>query len=162
MDYMGMPLQESLPLVINSLHTYGLRERVRVICSGKLITPGKVAWALAMGADFVTSARGFMFALGCIQALQCNRNTCPTGITTHDGNLQRGLVPKDKAVRVENFANKIVYGVGLIAHSCGVTQPRKLQRIHVRIIENGGRSVSLAEIHPVPEVKAQYISVADI
>jgi len=160
MDYMGMPLQESLPLVVDALHTYGLRERIRVISSGKLITPGKVAWALAVGADFVTSARGFMFALGCIQALQCNKNTCPTGITTHKAELQRGLVPEDKAVRVANYANKVVYGVGLIAHSCGVSQPRKLERKHVRIIEGGGRSVSLAEEHPIPATKTEYISAS--
>ena len=162
MDYMGMPLQESLPLIVNALHTYGLRQRIRIISSGKLITPGKVAWALAMGADFVTSARGFMFALGCIQAMQCNKNTCPTGIATHNKDLQRGLVPEDKAVRVANFANKVVYGVGLIAHSCGVTEPRQLERKHIRVIENGGRSTSLAEVRPVPEVKTQYISADNI
>ena len=156
MDYMGMPLQESLPLVVNALHAYGLRQRVRVISSGKLITPGKVAWALAMGADFVTSARGFMFALGCIQAMQCNKNTCPTGIATHNKDLQRGLVPEDKAVRVANFANKIVYGVGLIAHSCGVTEPRQLERQYIRVIENSGRSISLATVHPIPEINPQY------
>ncbi|MEH6570362.1 MAG: FMN-binding glutamate synthase family protein [Halioglobus sp.] len=162
MDYMGMPLQESLPLVVNALHSYGLRDRIRVVSSGKLITPGKVAWALAVGADFVTSARGFMFALGCIQALQCNKNTCPTGITTHKPDLQRGLVPEDKAVRVANFANKMVYGVGMIAHSCGVTQPRKLERKHVRIIENGGKSVSLAEDQPVPSTRTEYIAVTNL
>ena len=162
MDYMGMPLQESLPLVVNLLHAYGLKERIKVIASGKLITPGKIAWALAMGADFVTSARGFMFALGCIQALQCNRNTCPTGITTHNEELQRGLVPEEKAVRVANFAKKAVYGVGLIAHSCGVTQPRKLERKHVRVIENGGRSISLAELHPLPKAQAQFVMASDI
>ena len=151
-----MPLQESLPLVVNALHAYGLRQRIRVISSGKLITPGKVAWALSVGADFVTSARGFMFALGCIQALQCNKNTCPTGITTHKPELQRGLVPQDKAERVAAFANKIVYGVGLIAHSCGVAQPRALERRHVRIVQRGGRSVSLAEEHPVPVVIGDY------
>ena len=150
MDYMGMPLQESLPLIVNKLHETGLRDRIKVIASGKMITPGRVAWALAVGADFVTSARGFMFALGCIQALQCNKNTCPTGITTHNAKLQRGLVAEEKAVRVANFANKVVYGVGLIAHSCGVTQPRKLERKHVRVIEHGGHSVSLAELHPIP------------
>jgi glutamate synthase domain-containing protein 2 len=159
MDYMGMPLQESLPIVVNLLHSYGLRERIKVISSGKLITPGKVAWALAVGADFVTSARGFMFALGCIQALQCSKNTCPTGITTHNAELQRGLVPEDKAKRVTNFAEQIVYGVGMIAHSCGVSQPRKLERKHVRIIESGGHSVSLAESHPIPAVNAEYINV---
>ena len=76
-DYVGLPIQESLPLVVDKLIEHGLRDRVSVIASGKLITPGPVAWALACGADFVQSARGFMFALGCIQALQCNKNTCP-------------------------------------------------------------------------------------
>ncbi|MBT3060622.1 MAG: FMN-binding glutamate synthase family protein, partial [Candidatus Thiodiazotropha sp. (ex Lucina pensylvanica)] len=71
MDYVGLPLNESLPMVVDMLCEYGLRERVKVVCSGKLITPAGVAWALAVGADFVASARGFMFALGCIQALQC-------------------------------------------------------------------------------------------
>ena len=123
------------------------------------MTPGKVGWALAVGADFVTSARGFMFALGCIQALQCNKNTCPTGITTHNPDLQRGLVPEDKAERVASFATKLVYGVGLIAHSCGVTQPRGLNRSHVRIIESSGLSISLEEIHPVPEVRTEFVTV---
>ena len=151
-----MTLNESLPLVINLLHEYGLRKQIKIIASGKLITPGKVAWALAVGADFITSARGFMFSLGCIQALQCNKNTCPTGITTHDKKLQRGLVPKDKAERVTNFANKIVYGVGLVAHSCGAKHPRQLNRTHVRIIEHGGRSEELIKIHPIPETRNEF------
>ena len=158
MDYMGMNIQESLPEVVDIITLYGLRERIKIIASGKLITPGKAAWALSAGADFITSARGFMFALGCIQALQCNKNTCPTGITTHDKNLQRGLVPKDKAARVANYAKKITYGIGLIAHSCGVKQPRDLNRNHVRIIEHGGRSKVFADIYPTPEVKAEYRS----
>ena len=93
MDYVGLPVHESLPLVVDILTKYRLRDRIRVIASGKLITPGEVAWALCAGADFVNSARGFMFALGCIQALQCNKNTCPTGVTTHDPDLQKGLNP---------------------------------------------------------------------
>lgn len=153
MDYMGMPLQQSLPLVVNLLHEYGLRERIKIVASGKLITPGKVAWALCIGADFVTSARGFMFSLGCIQALQCNKNTCPTGIATHNPKLQQGLVAEQKALRVANYANKIVYGVGLIAHSCGVTQPRELSRHHARVIENSSVSIALDELHPIPDVK---------
>lgn len=140
MDYMGMPLSESLPLVVDLLTEYGLRERIKVVASGKLITPGRVAWALATGADFCTSARGFMFALGCIQALQCNKNTCPTGITTHDKELQRGLVPKDKGQRVASYAKQLTHGVGLIAHACGVAQPRLLKREHMRIIDNGSAS----------------------
>ncbi len=150
LDYVGLPLSESLPLVVGLLHEYGLRERIRVIASGKLLVPGKVAWAIAAGADFVVSARGFMFALGCIQALQCNKNTCPTGITTHKPVLQRGLVPQDKAIRVANFAREINHSVSLIAHACGVSQPRALTREHVRIIQYHGKSVPLSELHPLP------------
>ena len=156
MDYMGMPLAESLPLVVNALYVYGLRERIRIIASGKLVTPGKVALALAVGADFVTSARGFMFSLGCIQALQCNKNTCPTGITTHNTDLQRGLVPADKAKRVEHYARNIVHDVSMIAHSCGVSEPRNLERKHVRVIEFNGRTVPLETVHPIPHVKSEY------
>ncbi len=81
-----------------------------------------------MGADFVNSARGFMFSLGCIQAMQCNKDTCPTGVTTHNPKLQRGLNPEHKAVRVANYARNMVHAVGMIAHSCGVPEPRKLRR----------------------------------
>ncbi|MEM7445564.1 MAG: FMN-binding glutamate synthase family protein, partial [Pseudomonadota bacterium] len=119
MDNVGLPIRESLPMVVDILCRYGLRDRIRVIASGKLVTPAEVAWALCAGADFVASARGFMFTLGCIQAMKCNKNTCPTGITTHDKRLQRGLNPEEKSVRVMNFVNKMHHGVGLIAHSCG-------------------------------------------
>jgi len=101
-----------------------------------------------MGADFINSARGFMFALGCIQALQCHKNTCPTGITTHNRRLQRGLNPRDKAARVANYARNMVHEVGIIAHSCGVGEPRELGRKHARIVCADGRSKSLDEIFP--------------
>ena len=161
MDYMGMDIQESLPLVIDILIAYGLRNRIKIIASGKLLVPGKIAWALAAGADFITSARGFMFALGCIQALQCNKNTCPTGITTHKKSLQEGLVPEDKAKRVANYANKVLYGVGLIAHSCGVKEPRALKRKHVRIIQHNGRSTPFEEIYPTPSIKTEYVKIVE-
>jgi glutamate synthase domain-containing protein 2 len=147
-DDVGLPLRESLPLVVDKLNEYGLRERVKVIASGKLVTPADVAWALCLGADFITSARGFMFSLGCIQALQCNKNTCPTGITTHDKRLQRGLDPKHKAVRVANYARNIVYEVGIIAHSCGVREPRQLARMHARVVTGNGLSIPLNELYP--------------
>ena len=148
MDNVGLPLKESLPLVVNLLKKHGLRDRVRVVASGKLVNPAEVAWALCMGADFVSSARGFMFALGCIQALQCNKNTCPTGITTHDKKLQRGLVPEDKAQRVRKYSETMRKEVGVIAHSCGVPEPRRLQRFHCRIVQDDGRSVPLDELYP--------------
>jgi len=147
-DDVGLPLRESLPLVVDKLCQHGLRERVRVIASGKLVTPADVAWALCAGADFVNTARGFMFALGCIQAMQCNRNTCPTGVTTHDPDLQRGLDPADKAVRVAHFHHNMVKEVGTIAHSCGVRSPRELRRGHARLVTESGRSVPLDELYP--------------
>ena len=147
MDSVGLPLRESLPLVVNMLEKHGLRDRVKVIVSGKLIVPSKVAWALALGADFVVSARGHMFALGCIQAMQCNKDSCPTGITTHNERLQRGLNVADKAQRVANYNKYIHYGAGLIAHSCGVTSARELKREHVRIVQESGLSEPLDKIY---------------
>ncbi|VAW75588.1 Ferredoxin-dependent glutamate synthase [hydrothermal vent metagenome] len=147
MDYMGLTIQESLPLVIDKLREHGLNGRVKVIASGKLVTPAEVAWALCVGADFVVSARGFMFALGCIQALHCNKNTCPTGITTHNKHLQKGLVPKVKAERVTNYVRNIVHEIGVIAHSCGVREPRELMRFHARIVTQNGQSLSLNDMY---------------
>ncbi|MCW8934082.1 MAG: FMN-binding glutamate synthase family protein [Gammaproteobacteria bacterium] len=154
-DYVGLPIQESLPLVIDKLQQYGLRERVKVIASGKLITPAEVAWALCMGADFIVSARGFMFALGCIQALQCDKNTCPTGITTHNKKLQRGLVQTQKSWRVTHYIQNIIHEVGVIGHSCGVKSPREFNRDHARIVQTNGRSKSLREIYPEKQSKNQ-------
>jgi glutamate synthase domain-containing protein 2 len=147
-DYMGLPIVESLPVLVDKLNEYGLKERVQVIAAGKLITPAEVAWALCVGADFISSARGFLFSLGCIQALKCHKNTCPTGITTHNPRLMNGLDVTNKAVRVANYAQRIIYEVGTISHSCGVREPRELTRKHARIVMENGRSISLAELYP--------------
>jgi len=149
-DYMGLPLRESLPILSNSLIKHNLKRRIRVIASGKLVDPASVAWAICLGADFAVSARGFMFALGCIQALQCNKNTCPTGITTHNRSLQKGLVVEDKAERVKNYCHNMNYEVGVIAHSCGVEEPRRLCRHHARVVTEVGLSISLEELHRLP------------
>ena len=150
-DNMGMPIRESLPLVVDILKKHGLRERIKVCASGKMINPSEVAWAYCAGADFVNSARGFMFALGCIQALQCNKNTCPTGITTHNEKLQYGLDPTSKAERVASYAKNMKKEVGILAHSCGVPEPRRLKRYHARVVLDNGRSVSMEELYPEPE-----------
>jgi glutamate synthase domain-containing protein 2 len=152
MEGVGLPLHEALPAVIDVLISKGLRERVKVICSGKCITAYDVAWALSLGADFVNSARGFMLALGCIQSLQCNRNTCPTGITTQNPKLQRGLVVADKSERVYHYADNVMHEVGIIAHSCGVSEPRQLNRSHCRVVGNDGLSVPLEKLYPYPKV----------
>ena len=147
-DYMGLPIKESLPGVVDLLNRHGLKDRIKVIASGKLITPAEVAWAICVGADFVVCARGFMFALGCIQALQCHKNTCPTGVTTHDPSLQRGLDPTDKAGRVREYAQGIRKEVGVIAHSCGVTEPRELRRAHCRVVQEDGATIPLDQLFP--------------
>ncbi|WP_319380021.1 FMN-binding glutamate synthase family protein [Thiomicrorhabdus sp.] len=148
LDDVGLPLSEALPVVIDTLDLYQLRPQVKVIASGKLINPTMVAWALAMGADFIHSARGFMFSLGCIQAMQCHQDTCPTGVTTHNKHLQRGLVPKEKCRRVAHYHDNLVHEVASIAHSCGVAEPRQLNRSHVRLMQPSGHSFPLEELYP--------------
>lgn len=151
MDLVGMTIREALPLVANLRRKYGLEDRIRLVAGGKLVNPGDIAWALAAGADFVVSARGFMFALGCIQALKCNKNTCPTGITTHDPRFQKGLVVEHKEVRVANYAHQIMKEVEAIAHSVGVPEPRQIGRRHVRIVQHDGRSIRMSKLYPWEE-----------
>ena len=145
-DLVGVSIREALPLVARLRNEAGLKDRIRLIASGKLVNPGDVAWALCAGADFVTSARGFMFSLGCIQALKCNKNTCPTGITTHDPRFQKGLVVEEKFARVAHYAKGIIKEVETIAHSVGVTEPRQMRRKHVRIVQSDGRSIPLDQL----------------
>jgi glutamate synthase domain-containing protein 2 len=146
MDLVGMPIREALPLISALRDRMGLKERVRLVASGKLVNPGDVAWALAAGADFVTSARGFMFSLGCIQSLKCNKNTCPTGITIHDLRFQKGLVVEQKFEKVAAYARSIIHEVETIAHSVGVAEPRLMRRSHVRIVQPDGSSNRLSMI----------------
>jgi glutamate synthase domain-containing protein 2 len=148
LDNVGMLLRESLPLLVDKLTEHGLRERIRVIAAGKLINPTAVAWALCMGADFVNTARGFLFALGCIQAMQCNKNTCPTGITTQNPKLQRGLDIDVKAERVFHYVDNLRHELDIVTHSCGVQEPRALRRHHARMVTASGRSVRLDELFP--------------
>jgi glutamate synthase domain-containing protein 2 len=147
-DLVGMPIREALPRIVDLRDRHGLKDRIRIIASGKLVNPSDVAWAICAGADFVTSARGFMFSLGCIQALKCNRNTCPTGITTHDPRLQAGLVVEDKYLKVANYAKSVINEVETIAHSVGVAEPRLMRRRHVRIVQADGTSIPFNKIRP--------------
>ena len=136
-DYVGLPITQALPLVAAARARHGLENRVRIVASGKLITPDKVAWALCMGADFISSARGFMFSLGCIQAMKCGTGRCPTGVTSVEPRLIAGLDPADKAVRVARYAARIRAEVEIIAHSCGLTDPSGFTPAHVTAIERG-------------------------
>ena len=150
-DHMSLPIAEALPRVVDALLQSGLKDRVRVIAAGKLVTSARAAWALCAGADFVNTARGFMFSLGCIQAMRCHTNTCPTGVTTHNRYLQRGLVVEEKYLRVANYAVNMNKEIDMIAYSCGLHHARQLKREHVRIVETAGKSVALNILYPYPE-----------
>jgi len=154
-DHMSLSIEEALPRVVDALIETGLRQRVRVVASGKIVTSARAAWALCVGADFINTARGFMFALGCIQALRCHQNTCPTGVTTHNKRLQRALVVEEKYLRVANYAMNMNKEIDMIAHSCGVRHARELKREHVRIVQASGQSVALNMLYPYPELKAK-------
>lgn len=150
-DHMALSIDEALPRVVDTLIEFGLRERIRVIAAGKLVTSARAAWALAAGADFVNTARGFMFSLGCVQAMRCHQNTCPTGISTHNAKLQRGLVVEEKYLRVANYARNMNKEIDMIAHACGLTQAREFRREHVRLVQTAGRSEAFNMIYPYPE-----------
>jgi glutamate synthase domain-containing protein 2 len=154
-DHMSLSIEEALPRVVDALIESGLKQRIRVVASGKLVTSARAAWALCVGADFINTARGFMFSLGCIQALRCQTNTCPTGITTHSARLQRALVVEEKYLRVANYANNMNREIDMIAHSCGVRHARELRREHVRIVQANCQSIALNMIYPYPEPKAR-------
>jgi len=141
--------------VVDALIESGLRQRIRVIAAGKLVTSAKAAWALCVGADFVNTARGFMFSLGCIQALRCHQNTCPTGVATHDGRLQRGLVVEEKYLRVAQYAAGMNREIDMIAHSCGCRHARELCREHVRIVQGACQSVAMNVLSPYPEANSK-------
>jgi glutamate synthase domain-containing protein 2 len=152
MDHMALPIAEALPRVVDSLLQSDLKGRIRVVGAGKLVTSARAAWALCVGADFVVTARGFMFSLGCIQALRCHQNTCPTGVTTHNLRLQRGLVVEEKYLRVANYATNMNKEIDMIAHSCGCRHARELKREHVRIVQTANQSIALNMLYPYPIV----------
>ena len=150
-DHVSLSIDEALPRVVDALIEAGLEQRVRVIAAGKLVTSARAAWALSAGADFVNSARGFMFALGCVQALRCHLNTCPAGVTTHDPRLQRGLVVEEKSQRVANYCLNMNREIDMIAHSCGLHHAREFRRDHVRIVQPNGQSQALNMLYPYPQ-----------
>jgi glutamate synthase domain-containing protein 2 len=130
-NVMGTPLTDALVFVHNALKGCGLRDKIRVIASGRVVTGFDIAHKLAIGADLCNSARAMLFALGCIQAQKCNTNECPTGIATQDPDLTQGLVVADKSVRVSNFHKNTVRSfVDLIA-AAGLATPSDLRPWHI-------------------------------
>ena len=130
-DHVGAPLQEGLMLVHNTLVGLNLRDQVRIGASGKIISAFDIARCCALGADWCNSARGFMFALGCIQAQACHTGTCPTGVTTQDPARQRALVVPDKAERVYNFHHQTLEALSELIAAAGLLHPSEVRPHHI-------------------------------
>jgi glutamate synthase domain-containing protein 2 len=130
-DHVGAPLQEGLLLVHNTLKGVNLRERIRLGCAGKVVSAFDIARMMALGADWCNSARGFMFALGCIQAQSCHTGHCPTGVTTQDAHRQKALHVPTKADRVFNFHQQTLHALQEIVQAAGLTHPGAISAHHI-------------------------------
>jgi glutamate synthase domain-containing protein 2 len=130
-NHIGMPMREGLLFAHNVLVGTGLRQRMRIAASGKIVSGFDIACVLALGADWANSARAFMFAIGCIQSQSCNTNRCPTGVATQDALRQRALVVEDKAQRVRNFHHNTVAALAQILAAAGLEHPGRLRPEHL-------------------------------
>lgn len=150
-DHVGMPLRDALAFVNDCLVGFGLKDQIKIIASGKIITGFDIVRSLSLGADLCNSARGMMFALGCIQALECHANTCPTGVATQDPRLTKGLVPEQKSVRVARYQGETVKAAMELIASAGLHHPDEVTReaVSMRIDKINVRT--FAELYP--EVK---------
>ena len=130
-DHVGAPLQEGLRLVHNTLVGLNLRPHIRIGCAGKIVSAFDIARAMALGADWCNSARGFMFALGCIQAQHCHTGACPTGVATQDALRQQALVVPDKAERVRRFHQHTLEALKELLQAAGLAHPRDIRPHHI-------------------------------
>jgi glutamate synthase domain-containing protein 2 len=146
-DRMGVPMREGLLLVRNTLEGVGLRQHIRIGAAGKITSAFDIARTLALGADFCNSARGFMFALGCIQAQACHTDLCPTGVTTQDPARARALVVPDKADRVYNFHKNTLHALSELVASAGLSHPRELKPEHIMVRLGPFKAEPLSEIY---------------
>ena len=151
-NHMGMPLVEGLTFAHNTLRGAGLRDRIRIGASGKLITAFDIAKALALGADWANSARGFMFAIGCIQAQACHTNHCPVGVATQDPLRQRALSVPHKSERVARFHKNTLKALAEMTGAAGLSHPREFMPHHLIMREKDRDMVTGQEIYPyLPE-----------
>jgi glutamate synthase domain-containing protein 2 len=145
-DHMGSPLQEGLLLVHNTLRGVGLRHRIKVGCAGKVVSAFDIARLMALGADWCNSARGFMFALGCIQAQHCHTGACPTGVTTQDPVRQQSLVVGDKAERVHHFHMETLHALKELVQAAGLQHPHEITPHHIVRRSTDHKVKSLAQL----------------
>ncbi|WEG12291.1 FMN-binding glutamate synthase family protein [Pullulanibacillus sp. KACC 23026] len=146
-DSVGLPIKTAIQLVHRTLIKYGVRDRVKLIASGKLFTPDRIAVVLGMGADLVNLARPFMITVGCIMALRCHTNTCPVGVATTDPKLQRALDIEEKSQRVMNYVIALREGLFTTAAAAGLASPVELSEDHVAYIDDQSRHFTLSELY---------------
>lgn len=147
-DHVGMPLRDALAFVYDCLVGFDIKNQIKIICSGKIITGFDIIKTLATGADLCNSARGMMFALGCIQALECHANTCPTGVATQDPRLVKGLVPEEKSIRVARFQHETVKSAMELMASAGICHPDEVDRHVVSMRVDRTKIQTFAETYP--------------
>jgi glutamate synthase domain-containing protein 2 len=143
-DGVGMPFEPALIFVNKTLKNYKIRDKIRVICSGKIISGYSILRAIAMGADMCNSARGFMFSLGCIQALKCNNNECPTGVATQNKMLMKGLVVTDKSERVYNFHKNTLHAANELLAAAG---KNSFDQVDISIFMRGDEFQNLSNLY---------------
>jgi len=148
-DHIGKPLREGLSFVHNALTGIGLRDQIRIGASGKVISAFDIARAIALGADWCNSARGFMFALGCIQSQSCHTDRCPTGVATQDRSRQRALVVPDKAERVANFHRETMKSLAELTAAAGLDHPSQFGRVHISRRISPSEVQTFAQLYPV-------------
>jgi len=146
-DHIGMPMREGLLFVHNTLVGAGLRDLIRIGAAGKIVSAFDIASVLAIGADWANAARGFMFAIGCIQSVSCNTNRCPTGVATQDSRLQSALVVPDKAERVYNFHRLTLKALADMLAAAGLTHPDQLQPHHLVRRVSATEITQFSELH---------------
>jgi glutamate synthase domain-containing protein 2 len=165
-DHVGAPMQEGLSLVHNTLVGAGLRERIKLGCAGKVISAFDIARMMALGADWVNAARGFMFALGCIQAQTCHTGQCPTGVTTQDPLRQQALVVHDKAERVWMFHESTLHALMELVQAAGLQHPNELTARHImrRISDTEVRMLSqlLMQVAPGALLQDQLDTLPEV
>ncbi len=147
-DHVGMPLRDAVAFVYDCLNGFGIKNEIKIIASGKVISGFDIIRMLSIGADLCNSARGMMFALGCIQALECHSNTCPTGVATQDPKLTKGLVPQEKSVRVANYQHETVKNAMELMASAGLQHPNDVTRDIVSTRVERNKTETFAETFP--------------
>ena len=145
---LGMPLRDGLSYVNETLMDLNLRDQIKIIASGKIISGFHMVRVMALGADLCNTARGMMLSLGCIQALKCNTNECPTGVTTQNKMLMRGLIPKDKARRVRNYHDRTLHAFVELLAAAGLRNPSELQRKHILRRINMNQVMTYEDLYP--------------